>query len=193
MKTRKLVYNAILIAIILVLSLVPNIGFIHVGPVSITIVHIPIIIAAVVFGVRSSTIAGLAFGIGSWIAAIQTAASPVDLLFTNPLVAIVPRILFGLAAGLLWQLLKTNLKDGSYLVRVGIVSLLSSFIHTFFVLLTLYIAIYSGTDVTIKALISNGFFVFMASIVAVNTFVEAGVAMVITVPVARALAQLKLN
>lgn len=93
-----LVIASILTAIILVLSLVPNAGFIHVGVVSITIVHIPVLIGVLLLPLAYAIFLGLVFGFGSMIASFIYASNPIDLAFQNPLVSVLPRILFALAA-----------------------------------------------------------------------------------------------
>ena len=60
MKTKTIVYNALLIAIVIILATVPNLGYIQVGGMAITIIHIPVIIAAVLFGYKSALLMGIA-------------------------------------------------------------------------------------------------------------------------------------
>lgn len=93
-----LVIASILTAIIIVMSLVPNAGFIHVGVVSITIVHIPVLIGVLLLPLAYAIFLGFVFGMGSMIASFMYASTPIDLAFHNPLVSVLPRILFALAA-----------------------------------------------------------------------------------------------
>lgn len=94
-KTYELALTSIIGAIIMFLSLVPNVGFITVLPgVAVTIVHIPVIIGVFLLGFKSSLILGLFFGLGSFFVALMRANTPFDLAFLNPLVSILPRILF---------------------------------------------------------------------------------------------------
>jgi len=46
-KTKKMVYNGFIMAIIIIMSLVPFLGFIQVPPIAVTLVHIPVIIGAI--------------------------------------------------------------------------------------------------------------------------------------------------
>ena len=93
MKTKTIVYNALLIAIVIILATVPNLGYIQVGGMAITIIHIPVIIAAVLFGYKSALLMGIAFGVTSMIVAATRGVGG-DILFINPLVSVVPRVLF---------------------------------------------------------------------------------------------------
>ena len=79
--TRTLAQLAILIALLAVLTFTP-IGFIMVPPVSITLMHIPVIVGAMLMGPKQGGVLGLAFGLFSMIKASTAAASPVDMAFS---------------------------------------------------------------------------------------------------------------
>lgn len=85
-------------AIILLMSLVPNIGFIMVGPIAITIVHIPVLIGIMVLPIAYSIGLGLVFGLGSLLASYLYASQLGDLAFQNPLISVLPRVLFAVFA-----------------------------------------------------------------------------------------------
>lgn len=57
-KTRSLTLMAILIAVMLVMGFVPNLGYIMIGPVYITLMGIPVVVGTLVLGLR----AGLGMG-----------------------------------------------------------------------------------------------------------------------------------
>ncbi|HHW79829.1 MAG TPA: ECF transporter S component [Acholeplasmataceae bacterium] len=124
----ELALTAIIGAIILFLSLIPNIGFIRILPgVSVTIVHIPVILGVFLLGLKGSIILGFFFGFGSFLAALIYASTPFDLAFINPLVSILPRMLFALVAYYIAFGFKklANLKFGK-MIMFGIVSLISA-------------------------------------------------------------------
>jgi len=97
-QTRQMTILAMFIAIIAVLSLVPNgangtLGYIKIaGNLEATIIHIPVLIGAALMGRKFGIYLGLAFGVLSNIAAFLY-ASP---MFYYPWVAILPRFIFGL-------------------------------------------------------------------------------------------------
>lgn len=93
-----LVLFSIFMALILLMSLVPNIGFIRVGVVSVTLVHVPVLIGILVLPIWYALGLGFTFGLGSLIAAFIYGQSPGDLAFQNPLISILPRVLFALIA-----------------------------------------------------------------------------------------------
>jgi len=81
-KTRKLVITALMAAIAVVLGWT-RIGFIPwFGGVSLTILHIPVIIAAVIAGPFSGLLVGLIFGVFSMIQAAVAPTGPTDVWFT---------------------------------------------------------------------------------------------------------------
>lgn len=113
------VLTAVFAAIILVMSLVPNLGFITILPgVSITLIHIPVIIGITILGLRSSLILGLFFGLGSLMASYMYAVNPFDLTFQYPWISILPRVLFALITFYIVKLFKMifTLKNGKYIL-----------------------------------------------------------------------------
>jgi len=168
MKTKKLVHLAMLSALTILLGVIPNIGIIQTGVVSLTILHIPVIIAAFLYGVSGGSIIGIVFGVTSWYVASTRGVSPLDLLFVNPLVSVLPRILFGIVAGWLSRLL---MDKNSNWIKEAIVAGVSSVLHSFFVLTMLFIVglnlFYAGSDII------EAFRVYIAFILAVNVIPEA--------------------
>ena len=107
--TLDLVIAAIFIGITLVLTLVPNLGYIPVGIASITIVHIPILIGIFVLPFYYGLALGLTFGLSSLLRAFMP-GSLFDPLFQNPLISVLPRVLFAAAAFGLFHLIKAFAK-----------------------------------------------------------------------------------
>lgn len=101
-----LTLTAVFTAIILVMIFVPQLGFITLTPfVSVTIVHIPVLIGVFLLPKRYAIFLGLFFGIGSWIRSF-TPMGPLDIAFNNPLISVLPRLLFVVAAMYIYQGLK---------------------------------------------------------------------------------------
>ncbi|WP_127849524.1 ECF transporter S component [Lacticaseibacillus hulanensis] len=104
----------LLTALIIVQSFVPMIGYISLGAVSITTIHLTVIIGAVMLGTSGGAELGLIWGITSMIVAYTTPADPLSLLlFRNPIIAIVPRVMTGVVAGLIFNQIKSSQKTGS--------------------------------------------------------------------------------
>ncbi|MCT4585809.1 MAG: ECF transporter S component [Peptostreptococcaceae bacterium] len=107
--TKKMVLTAMLGAICIILGSTP-LGFIPIGPVRVTIMHIPVIIGAILEGPLVGAIVGLMFG-GFSIFQALTQPTPISFVFLNPLVSILPRILIGLVSAYLYMGLKKVIKN----------------------------------------------------------------------------------
>lgn len=105
-KTYRLTIRAILTAIILIQGMVPFLGFIPLGLISLTIVHITVIIAAITLGTKDGMFIGLMWGLTTLIRAWTMPTTPMDtLVFTNPIISVLPRILVGLVTGIIFTIL----------------------------------------------------------------------------------------
>jgi len=105
-RTRKIVVTAVLAAITIVLGLLPFGGYIPFFGISITILTIPVIIGAILEGPIVGAGIGLIFGLTSLYQAATAPKSPLDPLFVNPLLSVVPRLFIGPVAWLVWSALK---------------------------------------------------------------------------------------
>ena len=94
----RLVMCALFSALIVVMTFTPYLGYISVGPIEITTLHIVAIFAAVVLGPKYGAIVGGVWGLTCIVRAIQMGFAP----FANPMVSLVPRILVGIVAGLVF-------------------------------------------------------------------------------------------
>lgn len=93
-KNRKMVVASVMGAITVALGLTP-LGFIPLGIINATTMHIPVIIASILEGPLVGMAVGLIFGLSSLFNAI-TRPNPMSIVFYNPLISILPRILIGL-------------------------------------------------------------------------------------------------
>ena len=122
-RTRKIVVTGILGAISIFLGLT-RWGFIPWGGISLTIMHVPVIIGAVLEGPVVGLAIGLIFGVFSLIQAAVAPNGPADVWFTNPLLSILPRLFIGPLAWLAWNTLKRWPIAG--LIAAGIVGSLTN-------------------------------------------------------------------
>lgn len=140
-KLFQLTLTAVFVTIILTMSLLPQIGFITVMPgVSVTLVHIPVIVGVFLVDRRNAIILGFFMGLGSMIASYIYGATAFDLAFQLPWISILPRMLFAWAAFEVVQLFKhiESIKLGK-IILFGIVSLVTVF------------ALYYGSNAIVKA------------------------------------------
>lgn len=105
-RTRKIVITGILGAISVFLG-ITRWGFLPwFGGISITIMHIPVIIGAILEGPVVGLAIGLIFGLFSMIQAAVAPNGPSDVWFTNPILSVLPRLFIGPVAYLVWRALK---------------------------------------------------------------------------------------
>lgn len=129
--TRRMSLIGIFTAIIIIMSMTPWLGFLQIGPIQGTTLHIPVIILSIVEGPIVGSILGFMFGVVSMIKAF-TNPTPFSFMFMNPIIAILPRILIGLITGWAYKVLKS--KKGVQKLSIAISSALGSITNTFFVL-----------------------------------------------------------
>ena len=183
--TFRLVIRAILLAIIIVQAMVPWLGFIPLGFISLTIIHITVIVAAVVLGPKDGMVIGLFWGIATIIRAYAMPTTPFDtLVFTNPIISVVPRILVGLVAGLVFHWIYRRYH--SIVVGSAVAGVLGSLVNTVLVLGFMGL-FYTGATAEAYGIDSSLLFKTLAGIAAINGIPEAIGAGVITPLIAKAL------
>lgn len=198
LNTRRIAVTGILSAFAILLSLVPSLGYIPIGPMVITTMHIPVIIAAILEGPFVGGFVGLIFGLSSiYNAATVYAALPTSVFFLNPLVSVLPRILIGVVAYYVFVGLKKLIKNKSLSIIIG--ALAGTFTNTIGVLGMIYI-LYAERYVNaiVGAAEAQGQTVVVTSALAVifggvllNVIAEAVMAAVITAPVVLAVGKIR--
>ncbi|AZP91127.1 ECF transporter S component [Pediococcus acidilactici] len=143
---RKISILALFAAIIIIQNYVPLVGYIPVGMLEITTIHITVIVAAILLGPVDGGIVGGIWGLVDWLRAITVTSSALgNVVMVNPLISIVPRILIGVITGWLvnW-LIKTKLPQQ---VTFIISSVLGSLVNTVLVLSLIYVFYHNGSQV----------------------------------------------
>ncbi|MBR3873887.1 MAG: ECF transporter S component [Clostridia bacterium] len=158
-RIRKMVLASMLSAITAVLTFTP-IGMIPLPPPlpSATMVHIPVLLAALAEGPVVGLIVGLVFGLCSCIRAWETGMVGLTLFFRNPVISVLPRLIVPLAAVAVWMLWKKFVKHNAVTDKVGaaVASVIGTVVNTV-LCLGLIVVIY-GADLTamINEMISSG-------------------------------------
>lgn len=181
---KEMAIAAIFIALIAVATFVPYVGYITIPPISITIIHIFVLIAALLFGWKQGLIAGVAFGVFSLIKASTQPVGTPDYVFINPLISILPRVIFGVVSGLLFDLEEkiNNVKKRSVVYVLTCIGM--TVIHTVMVLTMFYLFqdIMEVTD-TFSAIIQGSF--------TLNCLVESTSAAILAPAIALAVSKAK--
>lgn len=194
---------AVLSAIIIMMTFVPYIGYISYGPgLSITLIHIPVMIGAIVLGPSAGAILGGVWGISCIIKALTAPPSPLDAaIFWNPLVSLISRILAGLLAGLafvglirLCRKLSKREKNSKLAqgISAGIAAAVGSVTNTVLVLSMIYLLYGTqfGEQLGINMVSFGGLLDYIMLAFAANASLEVVVCVVVSIPVSYALARL---
>ena len=175
-KTYRLVIRAILTAIIILQTMVPFLGFIPIGITSLTIIHITVIVAAIVLGTKDGMFIGLVWGIFTMIRAFTSPTTPLDIaVFTNPIISVIPRVLVGLVAGLLFTIIYKKTKK---VVAASIVAAIFGTITNTVLVLTLMGTLYTSLVANTYGVDASALFVTLGGIAVTN-----GISVVITAAV----------
>ena len=135
LEVRKMAIIGVLAAISIMLSMTP-LGFIPLGPVNASIMHIPVIIGAVLEGPLVGITVGLIFGATSLFRAL-TMPTITSFALINPLVSILPRVLIGIVAYYVYKLTIKLTKNTC--VSGWITGVIGSLVNTIGVLGMIYI------------------------------------------------------
>lgn len=194
--TRYLTRMAALVAIILVMT-IANIGNIPVGPIVATIYQVPVLIGAVLLGTGAGALLGGVWGILCFFLALTGNTTDVVALgiinqspFLFLAIAVVPRVLMGLLAGLLYQGLTKALRGKQALLRYAITGAVGSLMNTAFYLGALYILV-RPLIASVLQMDIGAVGALIMSIVASNGLVEAAVCCVLVTAICRALIRQK--
>lgn len=172
-KTRQMAQSAILIAIVLVMAFTP-LGYLRVGPLSITFLTIPVAIGAVILGPGGGALLGFVFGMTSFLQCFGMDAFGTALMAINPfstfIMCVVTRTLMGWLAGLIFRLLN---RGGAALrgLATAVSCVSCPVLNTLFFMSTLYL-FFGRSDALLEAYGSMSFFGFLFTAVTLNSILE---------------------
>lgn len=137
---------ALFLAVIVIQNYVPLLGYIPIGPLDVTTIHITVIVSALVVGPVDGAIVGGMWGLIEWGRAITLTSSPLgNIVMVNPIVSILPRILIGLLVGHLFRsLVKFSINKHFAMI---ISAICGSLINTILVLSFIYIFYHNGSNI----------------------------------------------
>lgn len=193
-KTQYMTSMALFLAIEIILVVTP-LGYIPIGPLNATTMHIPVIIAGIVLGKKAGAELGFVFGLISLIkATIQPGItsfcfSPFVTIGTmsgnykSLLIAFVPRILLGYLAGLVFGIMKKNNREN---LGVVVGALTGAITNTVLVLSGIYIffgeAYASAVGVQYSTLVT-----VLLGVVSTNGILEAILGAIVSLAIYKAL------
>ncbi len=188
--TRYMALLAMLCALLLVMGMT-GIGFIPLPIIKATTMHIPVILGAILLGPEAGGILGCLFGLCSvWVntttpGLLSFAFSP--FMSTEGLagvakslwIAVGCRILLGVLAGYLWKLMK-KITSQDY-VALPVTATLSSIIHTFLVMGSIYFLLADQYAAAKNTALSAVFGLVMGTVVASGIPEAVAAAILVTV------------
>lgn len=188
-KTLYMVELALMIAVIFVMAFTP-LGYLQLGALSVTFLTVPVAVGAIILGPKGGAICGLAFGVTSFMQALQgTSPFSAMLMSINPvglaITCFIPRILEGWLCGLIFAALRKRWKNASYFLA----SLSCPLLNTLLFMSSLVIFFYNTEYIQgfASALGVTNPFAFVIAFVGVQGTVEAVVCFVVASAVSRAL------
>lgn len=187
-KTRRLVLIGALGGISIFLG-VSGLGLIRLPIFSLTIMHIPVIIGALLEGPVVGISVGLIFGLFSMYQNI-TAPGLTSFIFWNPIVALIPRMLIGIVAYYSFKLLKSKIKSTG--VCAGIASILATLTNTIGVLGLTYI-LYLDKYAQAREISRDAVAGTLLTVGLTNGIPEAIVSALITIPIVVTMLKIKRN
>ncbi len=185
MTTKMMVITAVLSAIIVVMGYTP-LGLIPLPTMTATILHIPVAIGAILYGPKIGLILGTVMGLTTMSKALLAPVGPLDPLFINPLISVLPRVLMGLLTAYVFiGLYKTSKKIG---ISIGITAAVASVLNTVLTLGMLGIVHASKLAQILEQMgMSGTVMAFLLGIVATNGVAETIITVIIVTPIVLAI------
>ncbi len=193
-KVKRMAEISLMAAIVVVLAFVPFLGFIPLGVIKATTVHIPVIIGAILLGPKAGAILGGVFGLTS---IIQNTMAPAVVSFVfspfipvpgsdkgsmlSLVVALVPRILIGVFAGLIYKVMEKRKINRA--LSCGVAAFVGSMANTLLVMGGIWL-FFGKEYAAAKNLGLETLSTFILGVIATQGMAEMAVAVVLAVLIA---------
>lgn len=172
-KNRRIAITGAFSALIILMGIPGlHLGYIQLSPAaSLTIMHIPVILAAVLAGLPGGIVTGLVFGLTSLVNAAANPSGILDPLFVNPFCSVLPRMLFGAAAWGVFRLL-SMIPVFPKALCAAVTSFLTTLLHTVMVIGSMYVFLNSQMSETMGGM----GFVMVMGVILPGALLEAAAA-----------------
>lgn len=193
-KTLKLTVYALFLAIMLVMGLVPGLGFIPTPVAGIVIIQVPVILASYFLGYKGGMFFGLVFGITSIIncfiqpdvfAAIIMNAGGIKTIGLMIICLVIPRVLIGLTTRATYDLIYRF--DKTRLLSMGLSAFIGTLTNTVFFLGAFYMFAREACMTGFGAANEKALFDMMLGVVTFNGVIEAVTSVVLCTAIGQAL------
>lgn len=193
-KTKYLVLLTMFCSIEVVLMFTP-LGFIPIGPVRATTMHIPVILAGMLMGIKGGATVGLVFGLSSVI--INTITPTITSFVFTPfyslgdyhgnlmslVIAIGPRVLLGVLSAIIYSWFRNK---NTKVAGSAITALVCTVIHSVLVLGMIYL-FFGASYSQAKGVEVSELFVLLLGVITTNGILEAIIAAVACTPLVKVL------
>lgn len=184
-RTKEISMISIFIALIVVMSTIPFLGYPKIGPVSMTTIHIVVLIGGAFGGRKVAYSLALVFGLSSMLNALYNPLL-LDEFFQNPLISVLPRVLWGATIYEIFNFTKKFITN-KYLAT-GVYMALATFVHSAIVAIAF---ILFAPDLVSGALgYSPSYFNLLFVVFGINVVAEIFIAILIGTPIATRLLDL---
>lgn len=191
-KTLLMVMTALFVAIIAVMTFVPNVGYINLVVIKATLLHVPVIVGSIVLGPKYGAVLGAVFGITSL---IKNTLEPSLLSFAfspfykvgevggngwSVVIALVPRILVGIVPYFVFVGMEKLLKNLKIkrVFSLGVACATGALTNTLLVMNLIYFC-FKDEFAAAKSIAADAVYDVILGIIAANGIPEAIVAVVI--------------
>ncbi len=193
-KIHDFTYLTLFIAIEIVISVVPFLGFIPLGFINATTLHIPVILAGILLSKKDGAIVGFVFGMASF---LKSTFEPnlTSFLFSpfyslggisgnlaSLLIAFVPRILVGYMSGLIFEKLKKCREN----TKVLVTSFIASFVFNTSMVMGMAFIFFKESYAMAMGISGDLVFKAIMTVIFTNGIVEAVISMIIVLAVYKA-------
>lgn len=200
--TKKLVQTALFTAIIIAMAFIPYLGYIPLGFMNATIIHVPVILGALFLGPKRGAFLGGVFGATSLIINIIRPSvtsfvfSPFYSLgdvhgnFESIIICFVPRILIGVVAYYVFRLVYKVLKHiiGGKAIAFACAGIAGSLTNTLLVMNGIYF-LFGESYSSVKGIALDALYGFIITIIGSVGIPEAIVAAVLVTAIGKALSR----
>ncbi len=199
-KVFSMALTGILTAIIIAMSVVPFLGYIPLGFMNATIIHVPVIVGAILLGPKYGAFLGFVFGMTSLIRA--TVAPTLTSFVFSPfitiggysgsgwsvVIALVPRIFTGTVASYVYKFMSrvTRSKKGGRTVTLWVTGVAGSMTNTLLVMNGIYL-FFGSTYLAASNIAAADVYLAILGIIAVLGIPEAIVAGILVTAITRIL------
>lgn len=203
--TRSMVMTSAIAAIIIIMAFVPFLGYIPLGFMNATIIHVPVIIGAILLGPKDGAFLGLIFGLTSlWKNTFMP--NPTSFVFSpfvtiggyggnflSLIICLVPRILIGVVAYYVYLSIVRTGKEGDRkrknlaYICAGVAGSLT---NTLLVMNMIYL-FFGNNYAAASNKVLEGLYTVILGVISVQGIPEAIVAGILTLAITRVLVKIK--